>query len=409
MIVCKFGGTSVATENGANKIKEILKTNKQRKIVVVSAIGKSEEYKIKVTDLLFKLFVKIEKKEEYITLIDEVFTRYENLSKKLKVKINWTIERQKLIDDIVRNRFNKDYIVSRGEYYSAKLYSKFLNLKFIDAKDCIVFYKNKKINYVKTKQKLCKIFSKYKQFVVGGYYGADSNDNIITFDRGGSDITGAIIAKLLNASIYENYTDVDGVFDKNPNIFSRAKQLPFLNFKTAILMADSGNEIVHKSALMELKNSNTMLIVKNTFNHKSFGTVVVDSENMINDVFVCLNKCYLLKMKKLSCDVERQIKEKAQVQKVFKAGGVYNIIINSLYDDIECFCGLNNFCEMQKVCVVSVFSNLKINSKLKENILKFSKKVKKNLIFGGFLSYFNNYIFIFNECYYNLFINNFNL
>lgn len=409
MIVCKFGGTSVATDKGASNIKKIILDNSNRKIIVVSAIGKSEEHKIKVTDLLFKLFVKIENKEEYISLIDEIFVRYDNLSKKLTVKLNWENEKQKLLKNISKNKICRDYIVSRGEFFSAKLYSKFLNLKFIDAKDCIIFNKNKTINYSKTKNKLKNLLHKHKKFVIGGYYGADKNGNIITFDRGGSDITGSIIAKLLNASVYENYTDVDGVYDKNPNVFNGAKQLPFLNFKTAIQMADSGNEIVHKVALTELKGCQTLLIVKSTNNYKNLGTVISDNKVLFNDVFTCVNDIYLLKLNQLNDDVIEKIKQQAYVHKIINFKGKYYIILKSIYCNEKSLTQIQSGATIEKVSVLSIFSNVKFNVKTYKDLLKIVQKCKDYIIFCGFLSYFNNFILIFNKQSLQFLTHNFNI
>ena len=297
MIVAKFGGSSVASLQTANNII---------KFVVVSALGKSEIWKDKITDLLFRLFFLIAEKKEYMILVDEIFNRYEQLSRNLDVCINWQSYKQDFLIQL-QESVSKEYIVSRGEYLSAILYAKYLNFIFLDAKDYVIFNNNNSINYKATCGQLAKLSTNNK-YVIGGYYGATKNGNIKVFERGGSDITGAIIAKLLKAEIYQNFTDVDGVYNKPPNLFKDATGVPLLNFSTAIAMASCGTEVVHQKALEELNGTNTILFVKSTLFPQNFGSIILKEEYKNNKIFVCCTNINLIISQNLTPKLKSQKK-----------------------------------------------------------------------------------------------------
>lgn len=389
MIVCKFGGTSVAEIDNATKIKEICQ-NKNRKIIVVSALGKSKDCKYKVTDKLFGLYNKILSKENFDLDLNEIFLRYKEVSAKLGVMVNWDKENIKLREYIEIGCITKEFIVSRGEYYSALLYAKYLKAKFIDAKDYIIFKKNKEIDYKNTKKRL-KCLKKHKKCVIGGFYGANTNGDICLFDRGGSDISGAIISKCLNAEIYENYTDVDGVYNKNPNIFDGAKNMPLLNFSMAIRMADNGNEIVHKRALEEIKNSACVLNVKSTNSWKKMGTIIVDCHLGLNDLMVCKTDCHIATFSKLNKDDISKMANYIDVYKVAKINSCYFVYFKSLYVPEDKFKKLFNCLENKDYTIFTFFQNCLINAKNIKVIEKIIKKTKKIKKYSLFLSYLNNF------------------
>lgn len=389
MIVCKFGGTSVASEKTAKNIKQIVKSNKNRKFVVVSAIGKQGD-KIKVTDLLFKLYFKIINNESYIGIVDEIFERYKDLSNALNVKINWQMHKDQFIKNI--KKFNKEYIVSRGEYYSALLYAKYLNATFLDAKDYIKFKKNK-FNERLTKKCLSGL-NKNKVYVIGGFYGQDINGNICVFDRGGSDITGAIICKLLNCDIYENYTDVDGVYNKNPALFKSAKKLPLLCYKTAILMAKCGNEVVHIDALKTMKNSNAILVVKSTLLPDNLGTIVVQNNTDDNNVYICKTGIIVVKINTLNLDDINLLKQKASILKIFKFKNTYYVLLNNLYVSEQIILKLKNVLSVQNLQLFTVFSNNLLPTKTVNLLSKIKSKLSKINAQCLFLSYNNNFVIL---------------
>ena len=394
MIVCKFGGSSVASIIGAKNIKNIISKNNNRSFVVVSALGKSDVFAKKVTDELCECFLccKTDKNlaEEKLSLIID---KYIFLANELEIKIDFSKEKNKIIEKIENNTITKEFLVSRGEYFSALLYAKFLNAIFLDAKDYIIFNKNGKLNFKATKQKLCKLNKKQK-YVMGGFYGVTKNGQIVTFPRGGSDITGAIVAKALNAEIYENYTDVNGVYNKNPNLFDGAQNMPILNYKTACQMADCGNEVVHKSALFLLKDTNTILVVKNTNNYEGFGTVVIDTVKPFNNIFICVNKQKMMVLKDLNATIFSQLKHLSDVKDVLFLNSKYYVFFNDVHVDDNTM--LNYFKPdlFVNVCKFCIFCNVKMCPKDVKNIKKIQKILKKYAFFAKFLSFANNFVIV---------------
>lgn len=402
MIVCKFGGTSVAGDESSLNIKKIVKANNNRKFVIVSALGKSKEYSIKVTDCLLDIFNSYSKNEQFISKLDEVFKRYEQMSLHLKVNINWKIIKEKLVSRLQAGNITKQYLVSRGEYYSAILYSKFLNATFLDAKDYIVFKKDGEVNYIKTKARLLKL-NQNKTYVMGGFYGSGKDGSIKLFERGGADITGAVVAKCLNAEIYENYTDVDGVYDKNPNIFNNATSLPVISFSLALKMAENGNEIVNAKAIKELKNTNVLLLVKSTKEYQALGSIVTHEETNANKLYVCVDKSVLIKTDKFDKKFKNNIGHSADINNVYYNKCNYFVMLKNSIKPCGYYANLGF--NAQDVAVIKIFSKNKIDKKSVKILKKIKNKCKKYAIFCEFVCYCNNFTIITALENYNYFVN----
>ena len=386
MIVCKFGGTSVAGDESSQSIKEIVSGNKNRKFIVVSALGKNYDFLVKVTDRLFEIYHRYSLNLDNSKLVDEVFERYSLMSKRLGVEIDWDILKKRLLDEMEVG-VTKEYLISRGEYYSAMLYAKYLNAQFLDAKDYIIFKKNGQINYISTKSKL-QALDKDKMYVMGGFYGADNKGKIVLFERGGADITGAVVAKCFNAEIYENYTDVDGVYDKNPNVFNGAKNLPIISFKSALKMAENGNEIVHSRALKELRDTNIILLVKSTMDYKKLGTVVTNVEKFGNDVYVCSDKNILIRLNKFNDDKKEFLLDGADITNVFWLSDEYFVLLKNDIRGKEAYA--NEGMIATDVMVTRIFTNFRLNDLAYKKLKKIKKKLKKYSIFCEFTEYYNN-------------------
>lgn len=400
MIVCKFGGTSVAGLESSLLIKKIVNSNPNRKIVVVSALGKSDDYRYKVTDKLFELYGNYSNGEDYSNCINDVFTRYEKMSEYLGVKINWNVQKQQLIRDLLEKRVTRAYVVSRGEYYSALLYSKYLGGQFLDATDYIYFNKNGKLNINRT-IKMLKTLDKEKLYVIGGFYGAFANKEVCVFDRGGSDITGAVMARGLNAEIYENYTDVCGVYDKNPNVFVGAKNLPILSYKTTIQMAEAGNEVIHKDALLILKNTQTILLIKDTSNYTKLGTVVLDNGVVSDDLYICTMKTVCLLTKNVTNELLTRIGHWGNIKNIYTTKNCYYVMVNNCVKSPnylrEC-CGN----KVEYVYVIKLFSNIKISKNNLKLAKKIAKMVKNYAFFCKFCAIDNNVTIICDGKYYGV-------
>ena len=202
MKIVKFGGSSLADAQQFKKVKSIIESDSERKIVVVSAAGKRFKDDNKITDLLYLCHAHI----KYGVSIDSIFNiikdRYMSIKKELYLKTDLDYEFQ-----VIRNTMSKDdvdYIVSRGEYLCAKLMAEYLGYDFIDAKDFIIFDYNGKVNLEKTKEEFLRLYPGHERVVIPGFYGSINKQKIKIMSRGGSDITGSILADILDADVYEN-------------------------------------------------------------------------------------------------------------------------------------------------------------------------------------------------------------
>lgn len=289
MKVAKFGGTSMADANSFQRVATLIGENPDARVIAVSAGGTSEEYKRKITDLLIDFKNGESLGISRLKAINEIERRLIELESRLKIKLN-------ILDELLKigrklpNDLPSDFLLSRGEYFYAKAFSEFLSLPFVDSKEIIKF-KGGVLNYGFTEFLIREKYREVGRFITGGFYGSDENGKIKTFPRGGGDITGAILAKALNAELYENYTDVDGVYPFSPQMIKRyaertakiVKPLQKISFDTMLRLCDFSVPVVHSSAVEILKGTGIPIVVKNTFDRFKSGTFV--SENCETEEF----------------------------------------------------------------------------------------------------------------------------
>ena len=267
MIVCKFGGTSVATEESIREIKKIIFSDIQRKIIVVSAPGKTEEHN-KITDCLIDVYNEKDCSTKNQKL-REIYLIFDKIVQKLCIKYDFFKDFEEKTLNF--EQFSYARLLSIGEYFSAKILSYFFELPFVDPYE-LIFFRNKKVDIKKSKKAILSAFNKHKKFITGGFFGQDEFGNVEIFSRGGSDITGAILAKCLNADIYENWTDVDGMFLN----FDTPKKTRLIctDIVHAKMQCIKGARVLHKDTFLYLKNTNCKILLKNTHNPLCFGTLI---------------------------------------------------------------------------------------------------------------------------------------
>lgn len=289
MIVCKFGGSATASKTAVDNLKKL--KNDERIIWVFSAIGKEFDGDVKLTDLLIAYTRKNSNKTKIKQQIKNKFTR-------LKKNTNVDVDTDKFIDEYCNkfdNDYNKDYFISRGEYLTSLIMSKYLDIKFVSAEK-IIFSKNNKINYEKTEKMLKKYIFKYKKLIIPGFFACNENillksntdltplninqntlenssNNIKLFSRGGSDFSACVLAKCLGASVCEIWTDVDGIYPINPKI-CKTKIIENLSYNDLHIMTQNDANVIHKDCAKLLNGTDTKLIVKNIFNLNCFGSSV---------------------------------------------------------------------------------------------------------------------------------------
>ena len=274
--VCKFGGSSVAGAEQFAKIKKIVESDKSRKFVVVSAVGKANKDYHKITDLLYVLYSHVKYGVDYESILKIVEDKYNAIKNELGLSINLDAE-----FDEIRKNLNKhcdvDYVVSRGEYLSAKLMADYLGGIFVDAKDVIFFGYDNKFYFDKIEKALEKYEGSDKVIVVPGFYGSLPNGKIRCMSRGGSDITGAVIANVVNASVYENFTDVSGIMVADPRIVDKPVSVKRITYAELREMSYMGASVLHDEAIFPVKAKNIPLNILNTNDPSHPGTMILET------------------------------------------------------------------------------------------------------------------------------------
>lgn len=270
-VVAKFGGTSMASASTIKQVAKIIKSDPLRKFIVVSAPGKRDPKDEKVTDLLYQLAKEIQKGEDPVTfkMIRERFVEIVG-----ELKLDLPIK-SILADILQKMKISKSlpYIVSRGEYLSALILSNYLDFAFLDAADVIRF-KGTSFNRTKTRNDAGLLLKRHPYVVVGGFYGSDENDQIQLLPRGGSDISGAIIADAVNAKLYENWTDVDGFLTCDPRVVDNPKKIDVLTYRELRVLSFMGASVLQAETMFPLIKKGIPTQIKNTFNPSGEGTMI---------------------------------------------------------------------------------------------------------------------------------------
>jgi len=281
-IVCKFGGTSLASSENIRRVRDIVNSNNERRFVVVSAPGKRCKDDIKITDCLIECFNLSKKGECYANTLGIIKERFNGLKADLNVKCDLTEDFCKL-EEAIKNHNDYDYVVSRGEYFSARIISAFFGFKFVDASSLIVFDEDGKVDLEVTNG-LVQEHLTDGYFVVPGFYGVDKTGAIKVFSRGGSDLSGAILANALKCSIYENWTDVDGFMASDPKLIENPPVIKKLTYHELRELSYMGATVLHPSCTGFLKDKGIAINLRNTFNPESEGSLIIpDDEEVKSD------------------------------------------------------------------------------------------------------------------------------
>lgn len=271
--VAKFGGSSLADANQIRKVVAIIKSDPNRRYIVVSAPGKRNPQDTKITDLLYqwqKLASKGLETKEVQSVITERFTE---IVKGLGLSLNIKSELEKIARDI-KNGASPDHAASRGEYLNGKIVAEVLGYKFVDPATCIFFDGRKK--YRKDDEALREAVGR-ERAVIPGFYGALPDGAIKTFPRGGSDITGAIVARAVGASLYENWTDVSGLRMADPRVVENPKKIAVVTYRELRELAYMGANVFHEEAMFPVKEVGIPTCILNTNDPKDPGTMIVSA------------------------------------------------------------------------------------------------------------------------------------
>lgn len=276
--VVKFGGSSLADAAQFQKVKQIIAADDARRFVVVSAAGRRRKDDNKITDLLYLCHAHL----KYSVNCDPIFQMIEErfLAIKNDLQLSYPIEKDlSYLKSALRKNIPLDYLVSRGEYLTAKLMAEYLGYTFLDAKDFIYFSYDGQIDFIKTKEMMEYHLSKHDHFVIPGFYGAMPDGQVRIMARGGSDITGAIVAKVVDADVYENWTDVSGILMADPRIVENPKRIDKITYSELRELSYMGANVLHEDAIFPVKEKNIPINIRNTNDPENPGTLIMEDDN----------------------------------------------------------------------------------------------------------------------------------
>ena len=272
----KFGGSSLADAEQFRKAAEIIKADDSRVYVVPSAPGKRFDSDIKVTDLLYECYGLAKEGKNFYEPFLAVKDRYNEIIQGLGLNLSLK-EAFDEIENKLLSSPEKDYTASRGEYLNGLVMANYLGFDFIDSADVIFFDGNGNFDAEKTNSVLSKELEKHEHAVIPGFYGQDSEGKIKTFSRGGSDITGSIVAAACNAVVYENWTDVSGLLMADPHIVSNPAVMKNITYKELRELAYMGASVMHEDAIFPVKKVGIPINIRNTNKPEDPGTWIVEN------------------------------------------------------------------------------------------------------------------------------------
>jgi len=272
--VCKFGGTSMADGNVMNAVKKIILSDEARRFVVVSAPGKRFSGDTKVTDLLYACYDEIEQSGTCSKAFAKVRARFESIVKELNLEMDISS-----VLDETEKRLNeersRDFTASRGEYLSARVMANLLNARFIDSEDVVFFDEKGVLDSDRTYKAISKAVTGAQYAVFPGFYGVGADGKVKTFSRGGSDVSGAIVARAVGAGVYENWTDVSGFLACDPRIVESPKRIKALSYKELRELSYMGANVLHSESIFPVRKANIPIVIKNTFRPEDEGTAIL--------------------------------------------------------------------------------------------------------------------------------------
>ncbi len=287
--VVKFGGSSLADADHFRQVANIIKADPARRYVVPSAPGKRSSDDTKVTDMLYRCYDMVRNNEsidEYYELICE---RYNGIIKDLGIDFDITGELE-YVKSAMQHRSGRDFAASRGEYLNGLILAKYLKYDFVDAENVIYFKDNGTFDQEKTNEAMRRELMQHKNAVIPGFYGVMPNGTIKTFSRGGSDITGSIVARAVEADLYENWTDVSGFMMADPRIISSPAAIDVITYRELRELSYMGATVLHEDAIFPVRYAGIPINIKNTNAPSDAGTMIVaessefDAERIITGI-----------------------------------------------------------------------------------------------------------------------------
>ncbi len=256
------------------RVKSIIESDPTRRYVVVSAPGKRFGGDIKVTDLLYETYDNVVVSGETGAAFEKICERFRGIVSELKLDLDIDSILAETGEAIVKEA-SPDFCASRGEYLSGRVMAALLDVPFIDARDVVKFGPDGKLDNARTYALLAEALKGKKRALVTGFYGEDANGRVKTFSRGGSDISGAIVARAAGADLYENWTDVSGFLACDPRIVENPVPIRSLSYKELRELSYMGANVLHSESIFPVREADIPIRIKNTFRPEDKGTDIL--------------------------------------------------------------------------------------------------------------------------------------
>ena len=273
-ITAKFGGSSLASAAQFRKVGAILAADPARRFVVASAPGKRSSGDTKVTDMLYRCYDLAAAGEDYCPVLEQIRERYADIAGELGVDFDLEGEFAPIREHL-KTAPQRDYMASRGEYLNSRLLAAWLGWPFLDAASCVRFHGDGTFDADTTQTLLSRALSGLERAVVPGFYGADETGRVITFSRGGSDVSGSLVARAAGADLYENWTDVSGVLFTDPRIVKDPKPIAYITYRELRELSYMGASVLHEDAVFPVRRAGIPINIRNTNSPEDTGTLIV--------------------------------------------------------------------------------------------------------------------------------------
>ena len=274
--VVKFGGSSLASARQFKKVGDIIRADKSRRYVVPSAPGKRNDKDEKVTDLLYQCYDAASQGGSYKKILEKIKGRYEEIIEGLNLNVNLEHEFAAIEENFI-HKAGRDYAASRGEFLNGILMAAYLGYEFIDAAEVIFFDENGNFDSEATNRELAERLEHIEKAVIPGFYGSKADGTIKTFSRGGSDITGSIVARAIHADLYENWTDVSGFLVADPRVIKNPEVIETITYRELRELSYMGASVLHEDAIFPVRKEGIPINIRNTNRPEDKGTLIVES------------------------------------------------------------------------------------------------------------------------------------
>jgi len=272
-IVAKFGGSSLADAAQFRKAAEIVRADADRRYIVASAPGKRDQSDVKVTDLLYRCYDLAAAGRDFAPVLAQIRARFAEIMAELSIDFPLDDELDAIAARL-REAPERDFMASRGEYLNSKLLAAYLGFRFIDAADAVRFTTDGRFLAEGTNEALASALRGADYAVVPGFYGADDTGRVHTFTRGGSDVTGALVARAVNARLYENWTDVSGMLFTDPRIVPNPGTIDRISYRELRELSYMGASVLHEDAVFPVRAAGIPINIRNTNRPDDAGTMI---------------------------------------------------------------------------------------------------------------------------------------